>query len=369
MSRYRFELATPADDADLRHVLAATPMQGWISLAFQREPSWLAASVVEGDFVQVVVARDLETGRVVGFGSRSVRQRYVNGVSCGVGYLSNLRLLAEFRNRGLVARGYRFFRELHQDDRACFYLTTIAEDNLPAIKLLTSGRAGLPAYHDAGRFLTAALRGKPKGPETSALQVRSAQKDDWPELLRFWQAEGPRRQFFPDLREADFFNPKGAFRDLEPAALLLAYRKGRLAGTLGCWDQRSFRQMVVHRYHPVLHLARPVYNAWAGWTGQPRLPRTGQPLSALMGCLSVIGDNDPEVFAELIRSGLGKIQASGAEVLLVGLHEKDPLLSVLRKFPARWYGTRLYVVAWPEDKIDLEPINAIRVPYLELGGL
>ena len=68
MSRYRYELATAADDADLRHVLAATPMGGAVSVAFRREPSFFAAARTDGHFRQVVVARDVDTGRVISFG-------------------------------------------------------------------------------------------------------------------------------------------------------------------------------------------------------------------------------------------------------------------------------------------------------------
>src|SRR4051794_16637823 len=100
MSRFRFELATPADDADLRHILAATPMPGRIRVGFQREPSWFAAAVVDGHFRQVVACRDSQTGRLIGFGCRSVRRLYVNGAPAEVGYLSGLRVLPEFRNLG-----------------------------------------------------------------------------------------------------------------------------------------------------------------------------------------------------------------------------------------------------------------------------
>src|SRR5262245_37469483 len=100
MSRYRIELATPAADADLRHIMAQTPMEGQIAVSFRREPSWFAAAVVDGRERQVVVCRDTESGRLVGFGSRSVREVYVNGAPATVGYLSSLRLLAEHRNRG-----------------------------------------------------------------------------------------------------------------------------------------------------------------------------------------------------------------------------------------------------------------------------
>ena len=117
MSRYRFELATPADDADLRHILAETPMAGRISVSFRREPSYFDAAVVEGEFRQVVAARDCGADKLVGFGCRSIRMRYVNGLPQQIGYLGGLRLLIGHRNRGLVARGYKFFRQLHSDRR------------------------------------------------------------------------------------------------------------------------------------------------------------------------------------------------------------------------------------------------------------
>src|SRR5713101_3000649 len=126
MSRFRFELATTADDADLRRILAETPMPGRITVSFRRDPSYFDAAQVDGRFRQVVAARDDEENRLVGFGSRSVSERYVNGRPETIGYLSSLRLLPAYRNRGLVARGYAFFRKLHADGRARMYLTTIA---------------------------------------------------------------------------------------------------------------------------------------------------------------------------------------------------------------------------------------------------
>src|SRR5436190_21794140 len=104
MSRYRFELATPADDPELRRVLAATPMAGRIAVTFRREPSWFAGAVVDGRFRQVVACRDLRTGGIIGFGCRSVRDVFINGQPREVGYLSSLRVLPEHRNIGLVAR-------------------------------------------------------------------------------------------------------------------------------------------------------------------------------------------------------------------------------------------------------------------------
>src|SRR5690349_16107525 len=79
MNRYQFDLAMPADDAQLRRILAETPMEGHISLSFCREPSYFEAAAVDGRFRQTVAARDSQVGQAVGFGSRSVSNRFVNG--------------------------------------------------------------------------------------------------------------------------------------------------------------------------------------------------------------------------------------------------------------------------------------------------
>src|SRR5262245_20992347 len=77
--RFEFQLAMHEEDAQLRAILAATPMPGRIAVSFRREPSFFDAAVVDGAFHQVVICRDRQEGRIVGFGCRSVRDRFVNG--------------------------------------------------------------------------------------------------------------------------------------------------------------------------------------------------------------------------------------------------------------------------------------------------
>jgi hypothetical protein len=86
-----------------------------------------------------------------------------------------------------------------------------------------------------------------------------------------------------------------------------------------------------------------------------------------MAALPVVTDNDPEIFAALLERVRARA-AGSADYLLLGLHETDPLLDVVRVYPATWYVTRLYLVCWE----DGEPLRASldgRVPYLEVGSL
>lgn len=370
MSRYRFDLATPADDASLRRILAETPMDGHIAVSFRREPSYFRAAAVDGRFRQVVTARDAEQGRPVGFGSRSISRRYVNGAAQDVGYLSSLRLLAEHRNRGLVARGYRYFRQLHADGRTPLYLTTIADGNEASLAILTSGRAGLPVYHPAGKYhtLVLPLGGRSRKVPRRAAEIRPARHEDVPQIVAFLNATGPRRQFFPRYEPHDFFTGEGALAGLEPQDLLLAFRGERLVGTLAAWDQHAFRQSVVHGYRGAMRWTRPAYNAWAAWQGWPRLPDPGKAFHYLTAALGVVEDDEIAVFETLLDGLLIRAAGGAADHLLVGLHERDPLLAAARRRAVACYTTLLYLVCWPDGDETLASLDD-RCPYLELGSL
>jgi len=370
MIRYRIELAGPGDDADLRHILAATPMPGAISVSFRREPSYFAGARVDGRIRQVLAARRLDTGQLVGFGCRSIMPRFVNGRPEAIGYLSTLRILREHRKRGLMARGHAYLRRLHRDGRTGLYLVTIAESNRMAEELLRSGRANLPGYHFAGRFHTMAMpmAGRPRRPRADdGIQVRPARREELPLIVEWLRAEGPRRQFFPLYERDDFEGAEGLFKDLRVDDLLLAWRGTRIVGTLAGWDQTGFRQTVVHSYGRLLGALRPAYNAWARWRGRPALPAPGAPIRSLTASLPVVHGDDPRVFAALVDAI--RARAAGRyPYLMLGLHERDPLLAAARRWEATWYTTRLYLVCWNDGEALRSGLDG-RPPYLELGCL
>jgi hypothetical protein len=370
MSRFQFELAQSADDAELRRIVAATPIPGRIAVSFRREPSWFDAAVVDGQFRQVVVCRDGRTGQLIGFGCRSVRDVYINGQPASVGYLSSLRALPDHRNLGLLSRGFAAFRELHGDGRVPYYLTTIAAGNRTAIDILTSGRAGLPKYHAAGTYYTVALALPRRRTRRSGggHSVRPARLDDLEAVLAFLADAGPRRQFFPRLGANDFLSAEGTMRGLALENILLAERGGRVVGTLAGWDQSGFRQSVVHAYRDWMHWARPLYNAWGFLRGRPGLPPPGGAFRYLTAALPVVADDDANLFAALLDVLRDRIAGGPWSYLLVGLHETDPLLRLVQRFQAACYKTHLFVVCWADGDDSRASLDG-RVPYLELGSL
>ncbi|MEX0718135.1 MAG: hypothetical protein WD066_16195 [Planctomycetaceae bacterium] len=376
MFRYRFELATPHDDAELRAILAATQMPGRIAITFRREPSYFDADVVLGEFHQTIVGRDHANQRIMGFGSRAVRSCFINGEPATIGYLSSLRVRPQYRGLGLLGRGYECFRELHDDGRTSLYLTTIAEGNDAAVAVLTSGRAGLPIYHPAGTYCTLAIplsrrsrrHGRNGRHASRRVEVRSATVADLTNVIEFLHRCGSARQFFPRYDVHDFFEPRGTFRDLQPHDLWLVFRNGRLVGTLAAWDQHRFRQTIVNGYSAGLRWMRPVWNGWARVRGSPRLPAPGEPFRHLVAALPVIEDDDPAVFAALMNALRDAHVGGPCAYLLLGLHETDPLLPTATAWRTSIYRTRLYHVGWGDDAEVRERLDR-RPPYLELGCL
>jgi hypothetical protein len=370
MSRYKIELAVPQDDAALRSVLAQTPMEGRIAVVFRREPSFFDAAAVEGRFHQVVLGRDQQGGSVVGFGVRSISERFVNGRSQPVGYLSGLRILPPHRNGALLARGYRFFHELHADARAKLYLTTIAEGNRAALDILTSGRGGLPAYHPAGRYRTLAIpvrRGSIRPKVSKDLMIRPATGDDLLDIIEFLSAEGSKRQFFPVYRSEDFCRG-GLLQGLAVGDVLLCFRGSTLTGILAGWDQQAFRQTIVCGYRGALRWTRPVINAWAGLAGRPGLPVPGNGFRSLTAALLLVVEDDPQVFVSLMRGLLDQARSRSADYVLIGLHETDPLWPLAKAFGGTCYTTHLFIVCWEDGEPDFRGLDR-KIPYLELGSL
>jgi hypothetical protein len=368
-ARYSIALANEADDAELRALMRATPMTASIEVTLRREPRFFDAVTTEGPFHQVLMARETKTRRIVGVGSRSVRLRWVDGRPQPVGYLGGLRLLPEARHSTLLMRGYRELARLHGDGRTDFYLTTIADGNQPALSALTGARAGLPAYHHLGRYLTFVLplrrlvRVRPD-PE---LEVRHLGGHELPQFVAFLNTSGRERLFFPCLTAADFGSGAATFRGLELDRVLCAWRGDDIVATLAAWDQSSFRQTVVERYAGAVRLWKPLYNLFAGVRGLPRFPAPGSQLRSLTLALPV-GHDDAGTFLQLFAAVQQQHQSTVADSLLLGLFEQDPLVKIVRTLALHTYVTRVFVVSWDPATVKPERFDG-RNLYLELGCL
>ena len=350
-SRFELASATEADEAELRELLRRIPVEGSVRVTFEREPDFFAAASLQGAFHQVGIARDQHTGRIVGMGTRSIAEAFLNGERAPVGYLSDLRLLPEYRKGMLVARGYRMLREWHEDGRAELYNTVIFANNDNALRTIAQHRAGLPAYHDCGPLHCPAIHLGRRKPDLG--EVLRGDPSLLPEIVACLNRNNVRKQFAPSHRIEDFL-PGGRWLDFRPEDFYLARKNGRITGVLAKWDLRRVKQSRVVGYRGTLKWLRSLLG----------LPKPGAVLPFFYASFVAVDDDDLETLSVLLRRLYNDHVGSEYRCFLIALHERDKLRSALAAYRLTNFDARLFCVSF-----DREPQLDQRCPYIELAIL
>jgi len=380
--RFIFELAKPEDGKELLEILEGAAFEGRISLIYTRRPDAYLSLKKEGKQVDIVVCRDTEKGKIVGFGACALRKLFVNGKAENVGYLFGLRVRQEYlRKYPLLHRGYEFLHTLHKERDVPLYVTTILEDNLYAKKLLEKCRPFMPTYFPCGSYEVYAL----KVPQASRLPYsppgrgqgwvrkrgrlryifRKTGKDHIPSLIKFLTENGRNYQFFPVITERDLQVGNISGIKLEDFYLLNDEHNEILAaGAL--WDQRSYKQYLVQGYSGILRILYP-FSRFFPFFGLPILPAPGSILNFFTLSFWAVKDNNPGIF----KCFLNAIPAVARNYpfFLIGIHAKHPLRDVLQKRPHISYKSNLYLVYWDEQSEYADKLDKNMLPYLECGLL
>jgi hypothetical protein len=363
-----FQLSNQEQEPALRKLVRGSPMPGWIRLAFGREPDFFHATGVQGKTNQVLVA--MEGARVVGMGCRSIRPAWVNGRKADIGYLGGLRLSPEVRRTGALARGYAALKRLHDEAPVPVYLTTVLEGNTAAASLLSSGRAGLPHYLDRGRFFTYAisLNQRRRRLFRCDLEIRHGGDVGLARITAFLTECGSRRQFFPAIDAADFGT--NYLRGLNPEAFRVVMRgNGEIAGVAAVWDQNHFKQNIVEGYAPVVQVLRPIINGTLRVAGFRPLPAAGGALRMLYVAFCCIRQDDPHTLRALLERIYTDCQPGNHYLLVLGMHERDPLRAALDGFLTYRYTSRLYLVCWDDGLEFVRQLDPTMMPHIETATL
>jgi hypothetical protein len=345
-----YRLAAETDEPDLRRLLREHPFPGSIQVTFEREPNFFRAAPIEGEFHQTVIVRDTDTGQLVAMLSRAVRDVYLNGQVQPLGYISQLRIVPAYRAlpRAIIKVG-QLLEELDQDGRAPLYLISIIEDNLPARHFLTGGLPHLPVLREFARYHTLALytrrprRALPL-PKNLHLERGSAQK--LPQTLDCLERNGRRYQLTPCWTSETLCHPEHT-PGLHPDDFWLACDGERIIGCAAFWDQSSVKQTIIHRYSGWLGMFRPLINSLSWLTGTPYLPAPLQPFRFGFASHLAADDDDPQVYAALLRQVYNHAVRRKDSYLMLGLAEKHSFFPIARReYPHIDYPSQLYLAGW-----------------------
>ena len=361
-------LADARHNGDLCALMRDVAMPGAITLIFGRQPDFFHGLDVQGKFNQVGVS--YAGTQLAGMGCRSVKPMYIQGKEVDFGYLHALRR-SRAASGGVTAAIFRLLREVHEDQRAPGYLTTVIAGNDAAMRAMVQSRNPLmPHFFDLGTYhVHAIFLNRRRRPHHFASGVRIVRGDAARllQIVEFLQKQGARRQFFPHYTAEDF---TAAFtRGFAPEDFYLAFKKDTLVGVIGVWDQSSYKQHQIAAYSGVLK-ARKVINFGLKGLGYPGLPEVGQKLSNVsLSFVSIEGD-EPALYHQLIDAIYQDYKTRDYSLIFAGFHARDPLRFAVQKYRSVVYNSQLFLTCWDDGLSFCRPIlRDERVPYLELATM
>ena len=341
-TRFRFGRATRADEPEIRALVGSVVMPGTVSVRFGRDPDYFLGTTIQGRPCDVLIARQQKDGALAGVMVRAERQVYLDGRPARVAYIGQIRIAPRFQGRWLMQRAALELAELR--DRSIPYFGVIARDNPVALGAITGtrppGGATIERIARARSLAFVLHRRFVRRPRS--LDVRQGDADHLAEIIAFLNRHGPARQLFPVVKPAEFLDGE-TYRGLRLEDLSIVWRDGEVAGVLGAWDQAAYKQEILDADTPRLRRLRPVYDLMARAIGGRRLPVPGEPIRTAFGCLRCTVDDDPDVFATLLRAARDRALEQGQAFLLVGFDEREPLLRTLGRRLALTYESDVFL--------------------------
>jgi predicted N-acetyltransferase YhbS len=329
--RHRVEIrqASEADNDELIALTRMTPMDGAISLRIDREPDFFALLRLRGKSKVFVAVRGPQ---VIGCISAARRTAYISGVPETIAYIGDMKVHPSFSG-SLVA--VRLIRALEADLRLngidlCF---CVAADGNHRVMPLFEGRLGMPRWVRLGRFLVNGLVPSPFTSYSKYYSIDAAQAADMPAITTLLDRFHRTRQFAPQLAEDEIAKTLSNSPE-EPFPRTFVARRGhRVVATLTLCDTAPVKRNVLLNAPVPLKAALALLRVVAAPFPGFRVPRMGQALRLLTSRYAACQDGHHPALEALLSLARAEAFRHGFSFLMLGLHESDPLRSLVRGIP------------------------------------
>jgi len=368
----QYRVAQKEHDSALRRALRENTMPGWITLSYEREPNYFQGATIEGDIHETVIGIDLNNDEIMGIGTRSVQKRYVDETPYNIGYLGQLRVERNYRNKLRALKyGFQFCQEfIHSEGTSPYYLTSIIADNDRAKRLLTSDLPDYPRYRLLDNMFTLALptRSHKKSTLAQGVNIEKATLEHLDDIIDCLNRNNQRYQFASLWTKTDIISEQRC-RGLSIDDFFVAVKKGKVVACLALWNQSRYKQVVVRNYNKAIKFSRPLLNTVSRVLGYPTLPRINSRLSQVYISHFAIDGDDIELALALLKSAICHAAEQGQELVLFGLSQSHPCLpDIQRALKHIRYTSSIYLVHWDDVQIDIEQLRR-RPLHLDIAVL
>ena len=321
--------ANEADNDGLLALTRATPMAGTISMRIDREPDFFALLRLRGKGKVFLAARERE---VVGCISAAIRTAYVSGVPESVAYIGDMKVHPHFSGTRIALRLIRAMEAHLKSIGIDLCFSVVADGNHRAMPLF-EGRLGTPRWAHLGRFLVNELIPWPFVGWSRRYGMETAEAADLPAIAMLLDRFHRSRQFAPQLSHEDLATTLSASREVPFSMILVARAGGSIVATLSLHDTWEVKRNVLLGTSVSLRCALALLRIAAAPLPGFRLPRIGDPLRVLYVRFVACEEGHFEALRTLLATARAEAFRRRFTFLVIGLHERDPLRSLVRGIP------------------------------------
>ncbi len=331
VSRDRIEIrpAVESDNAGLLALTRNTPMAGTISLRIDRDPDFFALLRLRGESRVFVAVR---AGQIIGCISAALRTVYIAGVPEIVAYVGDMKVHPGFSGTRVA---FRLLQAIEADVRLAgidLGFCVAAEGNRRVMPLF-EGRLGITRWIPLGRFLVDGLAPWPFAGRSRGYSIEAAQATDLPAIAALLDRFHRSRQFAPQLSHQEIAQalapPHG-----KPFPKTYVARSGeRIVATLTLYDTGAVKRNVFLNAPALLKGALAALRVAAAPFPGLHVPRMGEALRLLSVRYAACEQGHQVALEALLAIARREAFRHRFTLLTIGLHERDPLRSLVRGIP------------------------------------
>ena len=163
--------------------------------------------------------------------------------------------------------------------------------------------------------------------------METAEAADLPAIAMLLDRFHRSRQFAPQLSHEDLATTLSASREVPFSMILVARAGGSIVATLSLHDTREVKRNVLLGTSVSLRCALALLRIAAAPLPGFRLPRIGDPLRVLYVRFVACEEGHFEALRTLLATARAEAFRRRFTFLVIGLHERDPLRSLVRGIP------------------------------------
>ena len=286
---------------------------------------------------------------MIGCISAALRATYVLGTPEIIAYVGDMKVAPEFSGGRTALRLIRsleaYLRSMDVD--LCF--SVAAEGNHRAFPLF-EGRLGTPRWVPLGSFSVDEMLTAPWNVSKGKYSIGAAEISDAAAIFGLVDRFHRSRQFAPVMSERDISSMIAHQQESSSCKLLVARTRDKMVGVTGVYDAGAAKQTVLLNAPLAICAALAFFRKAILPFKKLKIPSIGDTVQLLYVSPMACDEEHWEAFPPLLRAARAEAFRQHFALLALGLHERDPLLRLLRGIPRFTFSSQGFLTSLNSPK-------------------